>query len=125
LASRFFIKEIFSLTILDISKLFLAIAFLLYGVTCVFSSAMIKEFARYNLSKLRVVVGSLEIAGGIGILVGYMVPILGFLATLGLALLMLGGVILRLRLKDNLVQIAPAAFFMVLAFWILFHSKII
>ncbi len=86
---------------------------------------MIKEFARYNLSKLRVVVGSLEIAGGIGILVGYMVPILGFLATLGLALLMLGGVILRLRLKDNLVQIAPAAFFMVLAFWILFHSKII
>lgn len=80
---------------------------------------MVKEFARYELSRLRILIGCLEIAGGLGILVGYKVPVIGFLGVLGLAILMLGGVILRLRLRDNLLQIFPAAFFMFVALWIL------
>jgi hypothetical protein len=83
---------------------------------------MAKEFERFELSKLRVLIGSLEIAGAIGIFVSQKVPILGFLATLGLAVMMAGGVILRLRLKDPLIDIAPAAFFMFFGAWILVKS---
>ncbi len=81
-----------------------------------------REFDRFELSKVRLLIGSLEIAGAAGILVGYQVPILGFLATLGLAILMAAGVVLRLRLKDPLLDIVPAAFFMFLVAWILMNS---
>jgi len=104
---------------LDFAKIALALSFLFYGLSCIYSEHMAREFERFELSKLRLLVGSLEIAGAAGILVGYQVPILGFLATLGLAILMAAGVVLRLRLKDQLLDIVPAAFFMFLAAWIL------
>jgi len=106
----------------DFAKIGLAVSFLFYGWSCIYSKRMAREFDRFQLSKLRLLIGSLEIAGAAGILVGYQVPILGFLSTLGLAVLMAAGVVLRLRLKDPFLDIVPAAFFMCLAAWILMRS---
>jgi len=45
-------------------------------------------------------VGLLESAGGVGVLVGLKVTWLGLLALIGLALLMLGAIVSRLRVRD-------------------------
>jgi len=45
-------------------------------------------------------VGLLESAGGVGVLVGLKVTWLGLLALTGLALLMLGAIVSRLRVRD-------------------------
>ncbi len=108
--------------VLEVAKIALALAFLFYGYACVATPAMVREFERYGIPKLRLLVGWLEIAGGLGILVGYLIPILGFLATVGIALLMLGGVILRISIKDSFVQIAPAAILLVVACFVIYAS---
>jgi hypothetical protein len=48
----------------------------------------------------------------------------GLLATGGIALLMRGGVILRMTIKDKVIEIVPAAFFMVVACVILYASLV-
>jgi len=83
-------------------------AFLGYGVTCLRSSEMAREFERFGIGRLRTLTGTLEIAGGAGLLVG-----LGFLpllmaAALGLSVLMLLVVVARFRLRDNWSQTLPA-----------------
>jgi hypothetical protein len=70
------------------------------------------EFKRFQLEKLGLLVVVLEILGAVGLLVGFWLykPLL-LLASGGLALLMLLGLIVRLRLKDGLWVSLPALFF--------------
>ncbi len=75
---------------------------------------MKKEYVRYGVPQFRSLVGSLQIAGGLGLLAGLAAPLIGQLAAAGLATLMLAGVGLRIRIKDNLVQTLPAALYLVL-----------
>lgn len=67
------------------------------------------EFERYRLSKFRTLVGSLEVLGGLGLLVGYLWSPLMLFSAAGLALLMLLGVQVRIRVKDSILQTLPAA----------------
>ena len=106
-------------TTLDLQKAVLAIGFVFYGSQCILLPARIAEFNRYGLPRMRVPIGLLELAGGVGVMVGFKFPLIGLLATSGLALLMLGGVLLRFYIKDSLVQIIPAMCFMLLALSIL------
>src|SRR6267154_360427 len=46
------------------------------------------------------VVGALEVAGGLGLAVGFVVPALGIAAAVGLALLMVGGIVAHVRAQD-------------------------
>ena len=66
------------------------------------------EFARYGLPRHRHLVGLLEILGAGGLLAGQRLPWLGQLAAAGLALLMVLGVGVRIRIKDSLLQTLPA-----------------
>lgn len=70
---------------------------------------MVDEFIRYGLLRFRTLTGVLETLGGIGTLVGlyYSRPIY-IISTGGLAILMLLGVAVRLKLRDPLPQILPA-----------------
>lgn len=74
---------------------------------------MKSEFKRFQLEKLGLLVVVLEILGAIGLMVGFFfyMPLL-IIASCGLALLMLLGLIVRLRLKDSLWISIPALFFM-------------
>jgi hypothetical protein len=50
----------------------------------------------------------LEIAGGVGLLVGFALKDLGRLAAVGLVLYFAGAVVAHLRIKDNVATLAPA-----------------
>ena len=56
-----------------------------------------------------------EIAGGVGLLIGFAWALLGQLAAAGLVLYFLGAVLAHLRIKDGLKVFAPAAFLLVLS----------
>jgi hypothetical protein len=82
--------------------------FLYYGTVCLFSRTMVVEFERFGLARFRQLTGALEILGGLGLLVSYVVPDLVIVASSGLALLMVLGLAARLRVRDPLPQMLPA-----------------
>ena len=86
-----------------------SVAFLGYGINCLRSSAMEKEFIRYGLQKFRHLTGTLEILGGLGLLAGLRYYPLLIFSSSGLCLLMLLGLGVRLRLKDPWLSCLPAA----------------
>jgi hypothetical protein len=80
------------------------------------------EFNRYGLSQFRKLTGILELLGGLGLIVGTRYASILFLSSIGLALLMFLGVIIRLKTKDPFIEIMPALFLMVVNLTILFNS---
>jgi len=84
------------------------VAFLAYGSLCVAGKSMVSEFERFGLSRFRVLTGTLEVLGALGLLASYAIPVLAPLAAGGLSLLMFLGVLTRLRIRDTLAQIFPA-----------------
>jgi uncharacterized membrane protein YphA (DoxX/SURF4 family) len=60
------------------------------------------------------VVGGLEVAGALGLAAGFVVPVLGIAAAVGLALLMVGGIVAHARAQD-LRNAGPATLLLVLA----------
>ena len=89
-------------------------AFLFYGLTCLLFDSMGAEFERFGLSRFRKLTGALEVAGALGLLAGYLFPPLVMAASGGLSLLMLLGVLTRVRLRDPPVSVLPALTLMLL-----------
>jgi hypothetical protein len=83
-------------------------AFLFYGYVCVFTDKLVPEFERYGLSHMRVLTGCLEILGALGVLCGICCSIIGILASLGLALMMLCAIYVRIKIRDSLLETLPA-----------------
>ena len=98
---------------------FSSATFLGYGLLCLTSLSMQREFTRFGLPHLRVLTGSLEVLGGVGLVVGLKWPPALWLSSAGLALLMLCGVGVRVSVGDSLVQMVPALGLMLLNLYIL------
>lgn len=84
-------------------------AFLFYGYETLFGVRHRGEFERYGLSKLRVFVGSMQVLGALGALVGLVSAPVGAAATAGLTLMMMVGVVVRYRIHDAPRLMVPAA----------------
>jgi len=95
-----------------------ACSFIFYGFLILVSNHMVQEFRRYQLAKFRTLTGWLELAGGVGQLAGLVHPELLIASSLGLALLMLLGTIVRIRTKDPWPQTLPAIVLFVINLWI-------
>ena len=80
------------------------------------------EFKRFNLEKTGFFIILLELLGAIGLLVGLKFYFILLISSLGLSLLMLMGVIIRIKLKDNILIIFPAFFYMLLNAFIFYIS---
>ena len=76
-------------------------AFLYYGYETLYGPRHRAEFERYGLSHLRVLVGSLQVLGALGALIGLVSRPIGAAATAGLALMMLVGVVVRYHVHDS------------------------
>ena len=85
-----------------------SLAFLGYGLHCLVSASMKREFERYRLAHLRVLTGVLEVLAGTGLLVGLRWPLALQVSSGGLALLMLYALVARFRVRDALGLWIPA-----------------
>lgn len=106
--------------VLSIASFVSGIGFLIYGVQCLRDPFMKREFERFKVPQFRTLTGVLEIIGGVGVLAGLVISFLGILASAGLAVLMLLGVITRIKVGDSPSQCLPASFFCTLNAVILF-----
>ncbi|MBP2830703.1 DoxX family protein [Aquimarina sp. U1-2] len=96
-----------------------AISFLFYGISCLFSTRMKNEFIRFGLAKRRTLTGILQLIGGVGLILGYFFsPTLLILSSGGLALLMILGFGVRLKIKDPILAAIPALVYAILNIYI-------
>lgn len=102
-----------------VTNLFCAIAFLGYGVTCLFSGHMAREFERYRLARFRILTGVLQLMAAVGLLLGLWFPPIGIVAAGGLASQMLLGFLVRRKIGDSVLQSLPALFFCLVSVWLL------
>ena len=96
-----------------------SVSFLGYGASLFGSRAMVAEFERYHLAPYRTLTGALEMAAGAGLLAGLRFRPLLLLSAGGLAGLMLGGMVVRLRVRDPLWSVIPALLLFCLNLFIL------
>lgn len=95
---------------------FLAFSFLFFGTGCFLLPRMKHEFERYRLPHLRKTVGGLQLLGGAGLIFGFFLsPPIGLLASACLSILMLLGVVIRIKIKDPLLAILPALTYAILS----------
>lgn len=83
---------------------------------------MRKEFIRFGLTKWRVLTGVLQVLGALGLAFGIFYATLAVTAAFGLALLMLLGFITRIRIKDGILESAPAFGLMLLNMYLCYRN---
>ena len=108
--------------------LFTSIGFFYYGLTCLISPRIFKEFERFGLTnKQRIITGIFQLLGSLGLLIGLMIPFLGIISSVGLLLLMILGFGTRLKVRDNFWLSFPSFFFMMVNAYItyIFYQAII
>jgi putative oxidoreductase len=91
-----------------IVQVVLGLLFLAIGSMTVAGRKMfVENFQRFGYPQwFRVVTGSLEVLGGLGLLIGIWLPWLAELASAGLSLVMLGAVLTQVRTKESWQKIA-------------------
>ena len=85
-----------------------ALAFLYYGAETLFAARPRREFERYGMPQLRVFVGSMQLLGAAGVLIGIFVAPIGAVAAAGLTIMMLG-LVARYRIHDAPRLMIPAS----------------
>ena len=103
---------------------FSALSFVFYGITSFFSKRMVSEYARWGYSNQRILLGCMQLLGGIGLLVGLTNSVLLCVASFLLTFMMITAVLVRIKIKDSLINMFPAVFYTCLNFIILYNSLI-
>ena len=99
-----------------------SLSFYTYVFSYFISSHMKNEFKRFNLEKLGLLTVLLEFLGATGLIVGLKFNPILTISALGLSLLMLSGLLVRIKLKDSIWISIPAIFYMVLNLYIFITS---
>jgi hypothetical protein len=100
--------------ILEVLMGFSAISFLIFGISCLTTRHMKSEFERYQLGTYRHFIGLLQICGGLALILGYNWKWAVYLGSGGLALLMLLGFIVRIKIRDGFLRSSPAFIYMII-----------
>tara|TARA_B100000768_G_scaffold134511_1_gene125297 strand:+ start:3342 stop:3680 length:339 start_codon:yes stop_codon:yes gene_type:complete len=104
--------------------LFSAISFIGYGVNSFFSKRMISEYERWGYQNQRIILGSCQVLGGLGLLIGLAIPLLLSVASFLLMCMMLTAVFVRIKLNERLVKMLPAFFYVIVNFIIFYNSVV-
>jgi len=89
-----------------------SLSFFAYAVSYFTSPHMKKEFKRFGLEKIGLLTIILQFIGAAGLIVGLKFNPILTISSLGLTLLMLSGLIVRIKLKDSIWISLPALFYM-------------
>ncbi|WP_445384138.1 DoxX family protein [Robiginitalea sp. IMCC44478] len=103
-----------NLTPISLLQLFTAVSFGYFGISCLVAEYMVVEFERYGLKNFRKINGILQLAGSLFLFIGLGQPVFTVIGAFGLALMMLAGFIVRLKIKDGFIKSSPAFIFMVI-----------
>jgi uncharacterized membrane protein YphA (DoxX/SURF4 family) len=95
--------------VLIVLALISGLAFLKYGFEVLFRARLKNEFARYQMPGIRTFVGTMEVLGGLAVLLGLAIAPLGAFGAAGLTLLMVLGLNVRIRIRDTPRLMVPAA----------------
>ena len=90
------------------------ISFIFFGLACFFSNVFINEFNRYGLSEYTKIVGFFQLLGGIGCIIGVLYKRLLIISSLGLSIMMLMGVVVRVKINDTFFQTLPAILYLII-----------
>lgn len=101
-----------------IINLFCAGSFIGYGARCLKAEYMVLEFERYGLPQYRKLTGILQLLGAVGLLAGFWFPLIGAIAAGGLALQMLVGFGIRLKIRDHFLFSIPAFAYLLVSAWL-------
>ncbi|MBT4919220.1 MAG: hypothetical protein HON09_07100 [Flavobacteriaceae bacterium] len=101
-----------------------SLSFICYVISYFVSPNMKKEFIRYGLQELGLYIIILQFLGAVGLIIGFNYQPLLLISSMGLSLLMMTGLIVRIRLKDSLWVSFPALFYMLLNAYIFIKTII-
>lgn len=102
--------------------LFTGISFMIYGVNSFYSRRMISEFERWGYKNHRKTISSLQILGGLGLLIGLKINIILIASSLCLSIMMFVAIIVRVKINDNVARILPAITYLMLSSLIFNYS---
>ena len=114
-----------SFKVITVGVLISSLSFLAYAIPYFKTPYMKNEFKRFGLEKFAFTIIILEILGALGLLVGLKFKIMLSMSSLGLALLMLAGVIVRIIVKEQFKGYFTSSFFALLnayIFWFSFNK---
>ena len=97
-----------------------SLSFAAYSLSYFVSPYMKTEFKRFGLGKIGIFIILLQFLGATGLIVGLKINPILLISSFGLALLMLIGLVVRIKLKDSIRVSLPAFFYMVLNAYIFF-----
>ncbi len=98
------------------------VVFLVYGLTCLFANGMAADFERFGMPRLRVLTGTLEVLGALGLIAGQFIDGLVIISAGGLTVLMALGLLTRLRFRDSVRESLPAFVLMVSNAYIVWYA---
>ena len=102
--------------------LFSAFSFIGYGVNSFNSKRMISEYERWGYASQRVLLGSCQVLGGLGLLLGLVLPLMMSLASFLLMCMMITAVSVRIKLKEPMYKMLPALSYALLNLIIFYNS---
>ncbi len=91
-----------------------SISFFAYVASYFLYPHMKNEFKRFNIDKLGLLIIILELFGAMGLLIGLKFNLILIISSVGLALLMLSGLVIRIKSKDSFWISFPALFYLCL-----------
>ena len=110
------------MTIQLILILISGVSFIFYGFTSFFSKKMIGEYKRWVYPEQRILIGSLQLLGGIGLLLGLLFKPLIPLSSASLMLMMLTALGVRIKINDQPLLMLPALFYAIINLMILINT---
>ena len=83
---------------------------------------MKSEYARWGYNNQRKIVGSLQLLGGIGLILGLQINVLLITTSFCFIMMMTMAIFIRVKIKDNITDILPAITYLFLSILIFYNS---
>ena len=107
---------------LTLVVIFTGVSFIIYGYSSFISRRMKSEYARWGYNNQRKIVGSLQLLGGIGLILGLKINVLLITTSFCFIMMMTMAIFIRVKIRDNITDILPAITYLFLSILIFYNS---
>jgi len=107
---------------LTLVVIFTGVSFIIYGYSSFISRRMKSEYARWGYNNQRKIVGSLQLLGGTGLILGLQINVLLITTSFCFIMMMTMAIFIRVKIRDNITDILPAITYLFLSILIFYNS---